>query len=106
MAENLGDLFNKYPGYKVIVNKSTVPVGTADKVTQKISDKTDEEFDVVSNPEFLREGAAVEDFMKPERVVMGTKREKAANRLRALCEPVFRSGDPSIVMDVRSSQHD
>ena len=104
VAENLGDLFNKYPGYKVIVNKSTVPVGTADKVTQKISDKTDEEFDVVSNPEFLREGAAVEDFMKPERVVIGTKSEKAANLMRALYEPFVRSGNPIIVMDERSSE--
>src|SRR5690625_4356740 len=104
VAENLGDLFNKYPGYKVIVNKSTVPVGTADKVTQKISDKTDEEFDVVSNPEFLREGAAVEDFMKPERVVIGTSSEKAAEIMTLLYEPFVRQGNPIVVMDERSSE--
>lgn len=104
VADDLGDLFNKYPGYKVIVNKSTVPVGTADKVNKRISDKTDQEFDVVSNPEFLREGAAVEDFMKPERVVIGTGSEKAAKLMRALYEPFVRSGNPIIVMDERSSE--
>lgn len=104
VADNLGDLFNQYPGYRVIVNKSTVPVGTADKVTKRISDKTDEAFDVVSNPEFLREGAAVEDFMKPERVVIGTDSEKAATRMRRLYEPFVRSGNPIIVMDARSSE--
>ena len=104
VADELGDLFNKYPEYRVIVNKSTVPVGTADKVHKKISAKTDAEFDVVSNPEFLREGAAVEDFMKPERVVIGTSSEQAANMMRELYEPFVRSGNPIIIMDERSSE--
>lgn len=104
VADELGDLFNKYPDYKVIVNKSTVPVGTADKVREKISSKTDAEFDVVSNPEFLREGAAVEDFMKPERVVVGTTSERAANLMTTLYEPFVRSGNPIIVMDEKSSE--
>ena len=104
VADELGDLFNKYPGYRVIVNKSTVPVGTADKVHEKISAKTDQEFDVVSNPEFLREGAAVEDFMKPERVVVGTKSQRAADLMRELYEPFVRSGNPIIIMDERSSE--
>lgn len=104
VADELGDLFNKYSGYRVIVNKSTVPVGTADKVTEKISSKTDVEFDVVSNPEFLREGAAVEDFMKPERVVVGTRSKKAAELMTTLYEPFVRSGNPIIIMDERSSE--
>lgn len=104
VADELGDLFNKYPEYRVIVNKSTVPVGTADKVRDKIAAKTKEEFDVVSNPEFLREGAAVEDFMKPERVVVGTKSEKAAELMTRLYEPFVRSGNPIIIMDERSSE--
>lgn len=104
VADELGDLFNKYPDYRVIVNKSTVPVGTADKVREKISSKTDAEFDVVSNPEFLREGAAVEDFMKPERVVVGTRSKKAAEIMTTLYEPFVRSGNPIIIMDERSSE--
>lgn len=104
VADELGDLFNKFPGYRVIVNKSTVPVGTADRVHEKIAAKTDHEFDVVSNPEFLREGAAVEDFMKPERVVVGTSSEKAAKLMTALYEPFVRSGNPIIIMDERSSE--
>lgn len=104
VADELGDLFNKYGEYKVVVNKSTVPVGTADKVREKISSKTDVDFDVVSNPEFLREGAAVEDFMKPERVIIGTSSEKAGEIMTALYEPFVRSGNPIIVMDERSSE--
>ncbi len=104
VADELGDLFNKYGEYKVVVNKSTVPVGTADKVREKISSKTDVDFDVVSNPEFLREGAAVEDFMKPERVIVGTRSEKAAEIMTTLYEPFVRSGNPIIVMDERSSE--
>jgi len=90
--------------YKVIVNKSTVPVGTADKVREVISAKTDVEFDVVSNPEFLREGAAVDDFMKPERVVIGTRSERATELMKMLYEPFVRSGNPIIFMDERSSE--
>ncbi|MEX0780265.1 MAG: UDP-glucose/GDP-mannose dehydrogenase family protein [Balneolales bacterium] len=104
VAEELGDLFNKYPEYKVIVNKSTVPVGTADKVREAISARTDQDFDVVSNPEFLREGAAMDDFMKPERVVVGTSSPKAADLMTSLYEPFVRSGNPIIVMDERSSE--
>lgn len=104
VADDLGELFNKYSGYRVIVNKSTVPVGTADRVREKISAKTDAEFDVVSNPEFLREGAAVEDFMKPERVVVGTRSKKAADMMTTLYEPFVRSGNPIIIMDERSSE--
>jgi UDPglucose 6-dehydrogenase len=74
VAEQIGKHLKEY---RVIVNKSTVPVGTADKVRETIARNTSVEFDVVSNPEFLREGAAVDDFMKPERVVVGTRSEKA-----------------------------
>lgn len=90
--------------YKVIVNKSTVPVGTADKVRMTIEAETSVGFDVVSNPEFLREGAAVEDFMKPERVVIGTSSEKAADIMQNLYAPFVRSGNPILVMDERSSE--
>lgn len=90
--------------YKVIVNKSTVPVGTADRVAERLKAETNIEFDVVSNPEFLREGVAVEDFMKPERVVIGTRSTKAAKLMEQLYEPFVRSGNPIIVMDERSSE--
>lgn len=99
-----GDLGELIEDYKVIVNKSTVPVGTADRVREAIAAKTDVEFDVVSNPEFLREGAAVEDFRKPERVVIGTSSERAAEIMTTLYEPFVRSGNPIIVMDERSSE--
>lgn len=101
VAEELGDIITDY---KVIVNKSTVPVGTADRVRDVISKKANTEFDVVSNPEFLREGAAVEDFMKPERVVIGTSSERAAELMTTLYEPFVRSGNPIIIMDERSSE--
>jgi len=90
--------------YKIIVNKSTVPVGTADKVTEIIKSKTNVPFDVASNPEFLREGSAVEDFMKPERVVVGTSSEKVKEVMDLLYAPYLRSGNPLIYMDVRSSE--
>jgi len=90
--------------YKVIVNKSTVPVGTADKVTEIIKSITNVPFDVASNPEFLREGSAVEDFMKPERVVVGTSSEKVKELMDILYAPYLRSGNPLIYMDVRSSE--
>tara|TARA_R110000868_G_scaffold383578_10_gene650741 strand:- start:13204 stop:14526 length:1323 start_codon:yes stop_codon:yes gene_type:complete len=101
VAEQLGSLIKEY---KVIVNKSTVPVGTADRVTERIKKNATVEFDVVSNPEFLREGAAVDDFMKPERVVVGTRSEKAANLMKDLYGPFVRSGNPIIIMDERSSE--
>jgi UDPglucose 6-dehydrogenase len=94
-------------GYRVIVDKSTVPVGTAAKVVAIMEEgglTAGEHFDVVSNPEFLREGVAVDDFMKPERVVVGTDSERAADLMTQLYEPFVRSGNPIIVMDERSSE--
>jgi len=99
-----GQLGNLIKEYKVIVNKSTVPVGTADKVHEAIAAKTDVPFDVVSNPEFLREGAAVNDFRKPERVVIGTRSERAEKLMSKLYGPYLKSGNPIIVMDERSSE--
>jgi UDPglucose 6-dehydrogenase len=95
--------------YRIVINKSTVPVGTADRVKAEIQKVLDErragvEFDVVSNPEFLKEGAAVEDFMKPERIVVGTDNPRTAELLRTLYEPFNRNRDRMIVMDPRSSE--
>ncbi|WP_316796192.1 UDP-glucose/GDP-mannose dehydrogenase family protein [Pedobacter agri] len=90
--------------YKVIVNKSTVPVGTADKVKAVFTANTNIEVDVVSNPEFLREGVAVDDFMKPDRVVLGTKSEKAKKLMSELYGPYVRQGNPILFMDERSSE--
>jgi UDPglucose 6-dehydrogenase len=90
--------------YKIIVNKSTVPVGTADKVRAVFTENTTIEIDVVSNPEFLREGVAVEDFMKPDRVVLGTKSEKAKKLMTELYAPYVRQGNPILFMDERSSE--
>lgn len=101
VAEELGKLIK---GYKVIVNKSTVPVGTADKVKEAIANNYKGEFDVVSNPEFLREGVAVEDFMKPDRVVIGTTSERAKKLMSELYAPYVRQGNPIIFMDERSSE--
>lgn len=101
VASELGPLLNQYT---VIVDKSTVPVGTADKVRERIAANCSVEFDVVSNPEFLREGVAVEDFMKPERVVIGTKSEKAKKIMEALYAPFVRQGNPLVFMDERSAE--
>lgn len=93
--------------YKLIVTKSTVPVGTADKIRKALEShglKAGFHFDVVSNPEFLREGSAIQDFMKPERVVIGTRNPAAAELMRTLYEPFVRNGNPIIVMDERSSE--
>ncbi|AOM77442.1 UDP-glucose dehydrogenase family protein [Pedobacter steynii] len=90
--------------YKIIVNKSTVPVGTADKVQAVFAANTSVEVDVISNPEFLREGVAVEDFMKPDRVVIGTKSERAIKLMTELYGPYVRQGNPIIFMDERSSE--
>jgi len=90
--------------YKVIVTKSTVPVGTADKVTAIMKENTSMEFAVVSNPEFLREGVAVDDFMKPDRVVIGTTDERARKLLSELYGPYVRQGNPIVFMDERSSE--
>lgn len=101
VADDLGKLIKDY---KVIVNKSTVPVGTADKVRAAISKHTDVPFDVVSNPEFLKEGVAVNDFLKPDRVVIGTSSDKARKVMKELYEPFVRQGNPIIFMDERSSE--
>jgi len=90
--------------YKVIINKSTVPVGTADKVQAVFAENTSVEIDVVSNPEFLREGVAVDDFMKPDRVVIGTRSERAKKLLLELYGPYVRQGNPILFMDERSSE--
>ncbi|SDE77064.1 UDP-glucose dehydrogenase family protein [Epilithonimonas hungarica] len=101
VANDIGDTMKDY---KVIVNKSTVPVGTADRVRQTIASKTDVPFDVVSNPEFLREGFAVEDCMNPSRVIIGSSSEKARNIMAKLYQPFTNIGVPIINMDERSSE--
>ncbi len=101
VAEGIGKCMN---GPKVIVDKSTVPVGTAARVTEAISRHTDHEFEVVSNPEFLKEGAAIDDFMKPDRVVVGVPSEKSAKVMRDLYKPFVRTNNPILVMDVPSAE--
>lgn len=101
VAEELGTLMKTY---KVIVDKSTVPVGTAEKVTAAINKNAQVDFDVVSNPEFLREGFAVEDFLKPDRVVIGTSSEKAKKMMEELYKPFVRQGNPIYFMDERSAE--
>lgn len=91
-------------GYKVIVNKSTVPVGTAEKVTEIIKKHTAFGFDVVSNPEFLKQGAAVDDFLKPDRVIIGSNSQKATEIMQEMYSPFLRTGNPIIVMDVKSAE--
>lgn len=99
------DLSKIITSYKVIVNKSTVPVGTAEKTTAVMLENLDQSlFDVVSNPEFLREGVAVEDFLKPDRVVIGTTSEKAKKLMDELYQPFVRQGNPIYYMDERSSE--
>jgi UDPglucose 6-dehydrogenase len=99
-----GDLGKIIKEYKVIIDKSTVPVGTAEKVRKAISINCTSDFDVVSNPEFLREGLAVEDFMKPDRVVIGTSSERAKKILSDLYAPFVRQGNPLLFMDERSAE--
>jgi UDPglucose 6-dehydrogenase len=101
VAREIGKVMN---GYKVIVNKSTVPVGTTAKVRTAISEYSKHEFDVVSNPEFLKEGAAVMDFLKPDRIVVGTSSQRAIKIMEDLYSPFIRTGNPFIVMDERSSE--
>jgi UDPglucose 6-dehydrogenase len=91
-------------GYKVVVNKSTVPVGTAAKVRQAIASETKRPFSVVSNPEFLKQGAAIDDFMKPDRVVIGTDDGRAAELMRELYAPFTRTGAPIMAMDAASAE--
>ena len=95
--------------YRIIVDKSTVPVGTADKVRAEVRAALNArsaalEFDVVSNPEFLKEGAAIDDFMKPDRIVVGTDNPRTTELLKALYEPFNRNHDRMISMDVRSAE--
>jgi UDPglucose 6-dehydrogenase len=94
----------KIKEYKVIVDKSTVPVGTAEKVKETISENAQCNFDVVSNPEFLREGYAVDDFLKPERIVIGSSSERATKLMQKLYNPFVRSGNPIIIMDEKSAE--
>ncbi len=101
VANDIGEMMTDY---KVVVNKSTVPVGTADKVRETISSKTQIPFDVVSNPEFLREGFAVEDSMNPARVVVGTESEKAREIMSQIYQPFTNTGVPIIFMDEKSSE--
>lgn len=101
VANQIGELLTEY---KVIVNKSTVPVGTADKVRETIAAKTSVEFDVVSNPEFLREGFAVEDSMNPARVIVGSESEKAQEIMAKIYQPFTNTGIPIIFMDEKSSE--
>jgi UDPglucose 6-dehydrogenase len=102
VAEELSSLIKDY---KVIVDKSTVPVGTSEKVHARLAKNLDESlFDVVSNPEFLREGVAVDDFLKPDRVVIGTSSERAKDIMKRLYDPFVRQGNPIIFMDERSAE--
>ncbi|HEX5019101.1 MAG TPA: UDP-glucose/GDP-mannose dehydrogenase family protein [Candidatus Binatia bacterium] len=90
--------------FKIIVTKSTVPVGTADQIQSWIAEETTQPFAVVSNPEFLKEGAAVEDFMKPDRVVLGGNHAEALETVKELYEPFVRTGNPILIMDSRSAE--
>lgn len=101
VAEAIAEAMDEY---KIIVIKSTVPVGTADKVRAMIKSKTSAKFDVVSNPEFLKEGAAIDDFMRPDRVVIGSSSKRASAIMKDLYRPVVRTGRPIIMMDNRSAE--
>lgn len=101
VSEEIG---RKIKDYKIIVDKSTVPVGTADKVFEVIAKNASCDFDVVSNPEFLREGFAIDDFLKPERIIIGAHSKKAIKIMKKLYDPFVRSGNPIIVMDEKSAE--
>jgi UDPglucose 6-dehydrogenase len=101
VAEQIGKLMN---GYKIVVNKSTVPVGTGDLVRARLREYTSHDFDVVSNPEFLKEGDAINDFMKPDRIVLGVSSKRAQEAMERLYAPFQRTGHRIIVMDVRSAE--
>ena len=101
VVEDIAKAMNEY---KIIVNKSTVPVGTAEKVAKSIRNNTDFDFDVVSNPEFLKQGAAVDDFLKPDRVIIGSNSLKATEIMQELYTPFVRTGNPVIIMDVKSAE--
>jgi len=100
-AREIGKAMN---GFKIIVTKSTVPVGTADLIKRWVGEETEQPFAVASNPEFMKEGAAVEDFMKPDRVVLGGDNADALGTLKELYEPFLRTGNPILVMDCRSAE--
>ncbi len=102
--EVAGEIGKALNGYKVIVDKSTVPVGTADKVREIIRKNTNYDFDVISNPEFLKQGAAVDDFLKPDRVIIGSDSKHATEIMQELYSPFLRTGNPVIVMDVKSAE--
>ena len=101
VAKSIGQSMN---GYKVVVDKSTVPVGTGEEVTKIIKAQTNYDFDVVSNPEFLKQGAAVDDFLKPDRVIIGSNSQKATEIMQELYAPFLRTGNPVIIMDVKSAE--
>src|SRR5277367_5700806 len=106
VARTIGEHMTEY---KIVITKSTVPVGTADKVREAVADSLKSrgatlEYDTVSNPEFLKEGAAIADFMKPDRVIIGTDSDRATELMRTLYEPFTRNRDRMIIMDVRSSE--
>lgn len=101
VAEQIAASMNEY---KVIVNKSTVPVGTCEKIAEIIKNKTGCAFDVVSNPEFLKQGAAVEDFLKPDRVIIGAETEESAKIMNEIYSPFLRTGNPVITMDIKSAE--
>ena len=101
VAKSIAEAMN---GYKVIVNKSTVPVGTAEHLTEYIRKNTPFDFDVVSNPEFLKQGNAVEDFLSPDRVIIGSNSDKATLLMQEIYSPFFRTGNRIIVMDVKSAE--
>ncbi len=102
VAEEIGEAMENE--YKIIVNKSTVPVGTARKVEKIIKNKTKAKFDVISNPEFLKEGTAVQDFMKPDRIIIGTGSSQVAEKIKDLYEPFVRTGNPILVMKIESAE--
>ena len=101
VANQIGDLMKDY---KIVVSKSTVPVGTGERVKATLKAKTDVSFDVVSNPEFLREGFAVEDFMKPDRIVVGVESERAQKTMEKLYKNFVRTGNPIVFMDIKSAE--
>jgi len=100
-AEDIGRCMN---GYKILVTKSTVPVGTAEKIRERVRSVTEHEFDVASNPEFLKEGTAVDDFLKPDRVVIGTDDVRVTEILKELHQPFVRTGRPILCMDIPSAE--
>ena len=102
VADEIGTAMGK--DYKIIVNKSTVPVGTARKVENIIKNKTKAKFDVISNPEFLKEGTAVQDFMKPDRIIIGTDSPEVAEKIKDLYEPFVRTGNPILIMSIESAE--